>query len=89
MSLCVAPSLTSSVRSDVFFRRSRASGEKTLRQSVNVRRKSRFAVPAGVGRRSYVAVRADATSELEDGQIEGVRPPHDYIDAIIVQKHTP
>lgn len=75
VSPCVAPSLTSRVRSDVFLRRSRASGEKTLlRQSVNVRRKSRFAVPAGAGRRPCVAVRADATSELEDGQIEGVRP---------------
>ena len=57
-------------RSDVFFGRGRTSGARTLRRAastVGLRTSPKF------GGRKPMAIRADAASELEEGQIEGVR----------------
>ena len=68
LSSCAVPNIRASARTHPFLGRGRSAGERSLlRNTVNVRRKSRFCG------RTCLAVRADASSELEDGQIEGVR----------------
>ena len=68
LSSCAVPNIRASARTHPFLGRGRSAGEQSLlRNTVNVRRKSRFCG------RTCLAVRADASSELEDGQIERVR----------------
>jgi hypothetical protein len=89
VSLAAAPSLIASARSDVLLRRNRASAG--LRQSVvNVRSKSsRFPAPAGLstGRAASLAVRAATDTELDDGQIEGVRLASRRVHATRARAH--
>ena len=58
-------------RSDVFFGRGRTSGARTAPPRRVDRRASH--VPQVWWQEADLAIRADAASELEEGQIEGVR----------------